>query len=498
VALARKDGAVVASDTVPALSTDWKKYEVEIVTGKTGTSKDNVFTLTTTRPGKLWLQAVSLFPPTFKDRPNGNRRDLMAMLTDMKPTFLRFPGGNYLEGDTIAQRFDWKKTIGDTAQRPGHRSSWNYWSTDGMGLPEFLRWCEELKMEPVLGVFAGYSLLGERRSSPEDLAPFVQDALDEIEYITGDASTTWGARRAQDGHPAPFKLRYVEIGNEDEFDSSHSYDQRFAIFYKAIKTKYPQLQIMSTVRAAATPSQRPDLVDEHIYAWGEAQMYEHLNDYDERPRNEPKVMIGEWATQQGWLMPNMKAAIADAAFLTSLERNADHVVMSAYAPLFANMSHVDGHSRDKSMQWTGDLIGYDALGAFGTPSYYVQKMFSATRGDVVLESSGDGMPQWKVNDKDRPALYWVATRREKDGRMQLKLASRAATPQSVRVSLSGVKHVAPNGTLTVLTSADPDAGNTLDAPQRIVPVARSIRNLARDFTIVVPAYSVSVLEIDAR
>ena len=160
-----------------------------------------------------------------------------------------------------------------------------------MGLLEYLRWCEELQMEPVLGVFAGYALLGERLSSPEDLAPFVQESLEEIEYIVGDASTPWGARRAQDGHPAPFKLRYVEIGNEDEFDRSRSYDRRFSVFYKAIKARYPQLQIVSTMPVAATPSQRPDLVDEHTYALGEAQMYEHLHDYDARPRSEPKVMI---------------------------------------------------------------------------------------------------------------------------------------------------------------------------------------------------------------
>ncbi len=498
-ALADKGGAVLASATVSGITGEWKKFELKLTTGKLEASKDNVFTLTTTRPGRLWLQQVSVFGPTYKNRPNGNRPDLMEMLAALKPKFLRFPGGNYLQGDTFNQRFQWKQAIGDVARRPGHRSPWNYWSTDGMGLMEFLLWCEELDMEPVLGVFAGLTLQRDKLSSPDDLEPYVQEALDEIEYIVGDTGTKWGAQRAKDGHPAPFRLRYVEVGNEDFFDASGSYDKRFAIFYRAIKAKYPQLQIISTVAREATPSQRPDLVDEHTYAWGEAQMYEHLDDYDERARSDPQVFVGEWATHQGWPMPNMKAAIADAAYLASLERNADHVVMAAYAPLLTNLSHVGGPSRDNSLQWSTNLIGYDALKAFGTPSYYVQKMFAEARGDVVLPSSGSGIPTWSTaQGKSFPALHWVATRTEKTGRIQLKLASRAATPQEVRLSISGVNRVSPEATLTVLSSADPDAGNSLEEPQRIVPVKRSLRGVAREFTLTVPAYSVSVLEIDAK
>lgn len=498
VALAKKNGTPVTSATVTGVTGEWKKFEVKLVTGKLEASKDNVFTLTTSQPGKLWLQQVSLFRPTFKDRPNGNRRDLMEMMAALKPTFLRLPGGNYLEGDTFAQRFEWKKTIGDTATRPGHRSPWNYWSTDGMGLLEMLLWCEDLNIEPVLGVFAGYALQGERLSSPEDLAPFVQEALDEIEYIIGDVGTKWGARRAQDGHPAPFPLRYVEIGNEDVFDKSGSYDKRFSVFYKAIKAKYPQLQLISSMEAHATPSQRPDMVDDHLYAWGEAQMYEHLEDYDKRSRSDPKVFVGEWATHNGWPMPDMKAAIADAAYLTSLERNADHVVMAAYAPLLANLSHVGGHSRDNSMQWAVNLIGYDALTAFGTPSYYVQKMFAETRGDVVLESAGSAIPQWTVNQKTVPSLYWVATRNEKNRHIQIKLVSRDSKPQRVRLQLSGLKSVAAKGTLTVLSSQDPEVGNSLENPTRIVPQTRQLGGLSRDFVVTLPAYSVSVLDFESR
>ena len=168
----------------------------------------------------MWFNLVSLFPPTYQDRTNGNRIDLMEKMAAMRPKFLRFPGGNYLEGDHIPDRFEWKKTIGPLVDRPTHPSPWRYRSSDGMGLLEFLEWCEDLKMEPVLAVYAGYSMAQEHVDPGPALEPYVQDALDEIEYVTGDANTKWGAERVKNGHPAPFPLRYVEIGNEDWFDRS--------------------------------------------------------------------------------------------------------------------------------------------------------------------------------------------------------------------------------------------------------------------------------------
>ncbi len=203
--------------------------------------------IATNRPGTFWLNLVSLFPPTLKNRPNGLRPDLMQMMVDMKPKFLRFPGGNYLEGNTIAERFEWKKTIGPLENRPGHPAPWGYRSTDGMGLMEFLLWAEDIGAEPLLGVYAGYSLRGDYVKPGPDLVPYIQDALDEIEYVIGPVTSKWGAQRAKDGHPKPFPLTYVEIGNEDFFDKSGSYDGRFAQFYDAIKAKYPQLKLISSV-----------------------------------------------------------------------------------------------------------------------------------------------------------------------------------------------------------------------------------------------------------
>ena len=208
-------GVVAATATVTGLTGDWKHYTYTLKTGAVPVSSNNHLILTIPQPATVWLDLVSLFPPTYHDRPDGNRIDIMDKLAAMHPKFLRLPGGNYLEGEHIADRFDWKKTIGPWVDRPTHMSPWRYRSSDGMGLLEFLEWCEDLKMEPVLAVYAGYSLAQEHVDPGPALEPYVQDALDEIEYVTGGTDTKWGAERAKDGHPAPFPLHYIEVGNED-------------------------------------------------------------------------------------------------------------------------------------------------------------------------------------------------------------------------------------------------------------------------------------------
>jgi alpha-L-arabinofuranosidase len=290
----------------------------------------------------------------------------MQILADMHPAFLRFPGGNYVEGNTFATRFDWKKTIGDISQRPGHLDDgWRYWSTDGMGLLEFLEWCEDLKMQPVLAVYAGYSM--RQGAVTNELDFCVQEALDEIEYVTGGRSTKWGGQRAKDGHPAPLKLEFVEIGNEDNLGTGwRTYDLRFAKFYDAIKAKYPNLKIISTAPTTDTrhmvTSRTPDVIDDHFYR-NSMQMQSDTHHYDNYDRNGPKIFVGEWATREGRPTPNMNAALGDAAWMTGMERNSDIVIMSCYAPLFVNVN-------PGGMQWPTDLIGYDALTSYGSPAYY--------------------------------------------------------------------------------------------------------------------------------
>ncbi|MCW3097199.1 MAG: alpha-L-arabinofuranosidase domain protein [Chthonomonadaceae bacterium] len=369
------DGKTVfAHASVSGLTSNWKQVSVDLKTaGGAVPGTANRFVLSTNGPGAVWFSLVSLFPPTFHNRSNGMRPDLMELMGAMQPAFLRLPGGNYLEGNTIAERFDWKKTLGSISGRPGHPCPWGYPSTDGMGLLEYLEWCEDLKMEPILAVFAGYALRGEHIAAGPELTPFVQDALDEIEYLTGDTSTHWGAIRAQNGHPAPFPLHYVEIGNEDEFDRSRSYDGRFGQFFDAIKAKYPHLQLIAT---APVRSRRPDVIDDHYYR-SARDMERDVHHYDRTDRNGPKIFVGEWASTEGSPTPTLQAALGDAAWLTGLERNSDVVPIQCYAPLLVNVN-------PGARQWGTNLIGYDALNSFGSPSYYVQKMFGSNRGDVVL------------------------------------------------------------------------------------------------------------------
>ena len=293
--VADQSGQVLAKASVSVAGSGWKEYKFEMQSGNAAASSENHLELTIDRPATLWLQLVSLFPPTYHDRPNGNRIDIMEKLAAMHPSFLRFPGGNYLEGDRIETRFDWKKMIGPLVDRPTHPTTWSYHSSDGMGLLEFLEWCEDLHMEPVLGVYAGYSLGGQVVKPGPDLEPYVQEALDEIEYVTGGTDTKWGAVRARDGHPAPFNLRYVEIGNEDNFDRAGTYDGRYAQFYKAIKAKYPNLQVIATM---PVKGMTPDVVDDHYYK-REQGMFEESRHYDNADRNGPKIFVGEWATREG-------------------------------------------------------------------------------------------------------------------------------------------------------------------------------------------------------
>ena len=347
VSIVSEDGRMVyATEIISGVASAWKKFEVTLKTGNVAPTAQARFEVTLDQPGTIWLNVVSLFPPTWNDRPNCLRKDIMQMLVDLNPKFLRFPGGNYVEGSDFVNRFNWKQMIGPVEQRPGHKSNWGYWSTDGFGLPEFLGWCQDIGMEPVLAVFAGYTLNGNHVTNGPALEPYVQEALEEIEYVTGDASTKWGAQRIKDGYPNPFPLHYVEIGNEDFFDKSGSYDGRLAQFYDAIKAKYPQLQIIST---AGVKSRTADLNDEHYYL-SEAAMEGQSFKYDTYDRaNKTKVFVGEWATQPSSPTPNMAGALGDAAWMCCMERNADVVIMHCYAPLFVNVSKLKGS--DRSMQW---------------------------------------------------------------------------------------------------------------------------------------------------
>jgi alpha-N-arabinofuranosidase len=468
-------GVAAATATITGLTGEWKQYNYTLTTGTVAPSSNNHLLLTVTKPSTVWFELVSLFPPTYKNRPGGNRVDLMDKLAAMQPKFLRLPGGNYLEGDHIADRYDFKKTIGPWVNRPTHPSPWNYRSSDGMGLLEFLGWCEDLKMEPVLAVYAGYSLKQEHVDPGPALEPYVQDALDEIEYVTGGPETKWGAERVKNGHAAPFPLHYVEIGNEDEFDHSKSYDGRYAQFYKAIKAKYPQLQLIATTPVHGIV---PDVVDDHFYM-SSFETFAKTQHYDKADRKGPKIFVGEWATREGDPTPDLQAALADAAWLTGLERNSDLIVMASYAPLFVNVN-------PSGMQWATDLIGYDALSSFGSPSYWAQVMFASHIGTEVVPATLSGTPA---------RVFTVATRDEKTRTLTVKLVNATSEPQPLDVSLRGVSKVAPEAKLIVLSGKSPNATNSIAQPEAVVPVESTINIAGPNFNQTLAPYSVNVLEL---
>lgn len=376
-----------------ALSGSWKKYTITFKTPATvETTAKARFLLSAKGQGAIDFSLVSLFPPTYQGATNGLRPDLMKLMADMKPAFIRLPGGNYVEGNRFADRFAWKKMIGPVEQRPGHDGCWSYRSSDGFGLPEYLLWCKQLGAEPVLALFAGYTLNGDYvpAGSPE-MELYTKEALEEIEYVMGPADSEWGRRRAADGFPEPFALKYVEIGNEDFFDRSGSYEGRFAQMAKAIREKYPQLKIIATM---PVKSFKPDMVDDHLYASASSMIrqgtrYDVGSDHPEgRKADGTKIFMGEWATQGGSPTPNHLSALADAVFVMGLERNSDAVIMQCYAPLLTNVNPGDpAKGMPRGWQWATNLIGYDALGAFGSPSYHVLALFGQNRGDVLLDSS---------------------------------------------------------------------------------------------------------------
>ncbi len=471
-------GSVVGQAQVAVQGQAWKRYEYKLVTGSASPSKANHLELTVAHPGTLWLQLVSLMPPTFHNRPNGNRIDLMERMAAMHPKFLRLPGGNYLEGNTIAERFDWKKTIGSLLDRPGHQGPWSYWSTDGLGLLEFLEWCEDLKVEPVLALYAGYSLAGAHVATGRDLEPYVDSALEEVEYVTGDTSTKWGSQRARDGHPAPFPLHYIEVGNEDFLDRSGSYTARYEQFAKALHKRYPQYKLIATDGNSEYETKvHPDISDEHYYK-SPADMMDLVHHYDKAARNGPKIFVGEWATRSGSPTPNFGDALGDSAWMTSMERNSDLIIMASYAPLLVNVS-------PGAMQWPTDLIGFDAARSYASPSYWAQCLFAAHLGDGTPQSSIDGA---------NPRFFYSATVSAKERILHLKLVNASTAGQPVALELNGMDALR-QAKMFSLHAATFEATNSIDNPDAIHPVESTVSVCGRNWTHTIPPLSIEVIDL---
>ena len=368
VTLEGKDGQVYAKETVSGLTDAWKSYKFSLTS--TGTDPKARLVIAAAKPGTFWLDMVSLLPKkTWKS--HGLRPDLCEMLAGLKPAFVRFPGGCWVEGDTMKLAYRWKQTIGDISQRRTQLNIWNYYATHGLGFHEYLQMCEDLGAEPLFVINCGMSHHG---NIPMDqMGEFVQDALDAIEYCNGTAASQWGAVRARNGHPAPFHLKYMEIGNEN---GGPAYQERYVLFHDAIKAKYPDIKLVGNLPTEKRPS---DLVDEHYYSSPEFFIKE-AGHYDKYKRDGAGIYVGEYAVTEGCGKGNLRGAIGEAAFMTGLERNSDIVRMASYAPLFVNVNQ---------RSWSPDLIDYDGDRVYGIPSYYVQKMFGENRGDVVLPVTVD-------------------------------------------------------------------------------------------------------------
>jgi alpha-L-arabinofuranosidase len=367
VTLCDASGNALASGDISGVGGDWKHHTLDLIPSKTDAK--GKLKIEVSGKGTVFLDMVSLLPvKTWKG--HGLRTDLAESIDDLKPSFVRFPGGCWVEGDDMAHMNHWKNTIGNVDVRTPLWNIWGYNATHGLGFHEYLQWCDDLRAEPLYCINVGMS---HKETIPMDqMGQWVQDALDAIEYANGPTNSVWGAIRAKNGHPAPFGLKYMEIGNEN---GGANYNERWALFVHAIKQKYPEMHLIANEWAGSHPkSPAPELVDEHYYETPESFM-RRANMYDSYDRKGPKIFIGEYAVTKNAGKGHLRAALGEAAFMTGMERNSDVVVMASYAPLFVNLNH---------RAWNPDLINFDSANWYGLPGYYVQQMFSLNRGDVVL------------------------------------------------------------------------------------------------------------------
>jgi alpha-L-arabinofuranosidase len=379
-----ENDSVLTSVVVPVKKgSSWQKYTATLSAKKS--CKKSKFVLSFNKQGTVWLDFVSLFPAqTFKNRPNGLRKDLAQYIADLKPAFIRWPGGCFVEGINIQSAPDWKHTIGPVEKRPGTYSPWGYYTSDGFGYHEWLQYCEDIGAAGLYVFNAGVSC--EYRSgtfvSEDSLQPYIQNALDAIEYAIGPVTSKWGKLRAAAGHPKPFPLKYAEIGNEQH---GPQYAERYNIFYKAIKAKYPNIELMASMGIGDVNDntlkkmERIDFVDEHAYKAAGWSM-RNFDHFDKYKRGDWKMYVGEYATNAGVGSGNMEAALSDAVYIMAMEKNSDLVKMSSYAPLLVNTNDVD---------WPVNLINFDNASGFARISYYTIKMMNEHKATVNLETKVD-------------------------------------------------------------------------------------------------------------
>ena len=472
--------------TLDVTSAEWKKYEIVLKSPETQKKANLRIFLKGENP--VCLEHVSLFPVnTFKNRENGLRRDVAQALADVKPGLLRFPGGCIVEGTDLETRYQWKNTIGPVENRPLNQNRWehtfdyryypDYYQSYGLGFFEFFQFSEDIGAEPLPVLNVGMACQFQNWDKEcahvpmDQLDPYIQDCLDLIEFANGDVNTTWGKKRAEMGHPEPFNMKYIGVGNE-QWDTL--YYKRLTPFVKAIRAKYPNIKIVGTSGPDSEgkmfelgwqdmKKQKADLVDEHFYRPESWFLNSGLR-YENYDRKGPKVFAGEYACHgKGKKWNHYEASILEAAFMTDMERNADVVYMTAYAPLLA---HVDG------WQWRPDLVWFDNTEMFKTVSYYVQQMYAKNKGTNVLKLTMDGKPV--AGQEGQNGLFASAVLDANANTVIVKVINTGKTAQNISLNLIGLKGEKTAKTIT-LNHNGMDDENSIENPNKIAPVNGSVK-----------------------
>lgn len=466
-----------ASATVADVGGPWKQYRRSLQAS--GSDRAARLVIAVDRVGTIWFDVVSLFPrETFRNRPNGLRADIAQLLADMKPAFVRFPGGAVVGGLNLDNRFQWKNSIGDISRRQGTMNLWGYYSTYGLGYHEYLQFCEDIGADAMFvcnpGMSDGYRIA--EVASAQELPTFIQEAMDALEYALGPADSTWGRQRAANGHPAPFPLKYIEIGNEA---GGGKYLEHYQQFYAAVRARYPTLGIIS--------NQRPDgdatveIVDDHIYA-NPRQLVQAAGKFDTADRNGPAIYVGEYACAGDVGQGNLTAALAEAVFLMGLERNSDLVKMSSYAPLLFNVNDI---------AWPVNMIGFDSGRVAPRSSYYVQRLFSRNRPDELLATS-------MIQPPGDPEVFAIAGIKRESGEIIIKAVNLGHVARTITVDIAGIGSLASRSEVTTLRHDDPTAENTLDDPDVAVPVTSTLPIAGKKFMLELGANSLTILRIEGK
>jgi len=492
VSLEDKKGNKYTSEKIidKNFSDKWEKLNLDLTANES--ISNALFVMYIQGSGSLCLDMISLFP---EKTWNSMRIDLVEMLKDLKPGFVRFPGGCLVEGDSLKNAYRWKDTIGKIEERKTNRNLWGYHQSYGIGFYEYLLLCEYLGAEPVPIFNSGMScqVRGAEYCPLEQMDEWVKDVIDFIEFANGSKETYWGSIRASLGHEKPFNVKYIGIGNENWGDVYHV---RFQLFWKAIKEKYPNIKIIfsgppsyegSAFRQAWNWAREigVDIFDEHIYTSPE-WFLANSERYAKYPKEGPKVMLGEYAAHTLGRRNNLQSALAEAAFMTSLEKNSDIVIMASYAPLF---------NRINMSQWVPDLIWFDSIRVFGTPNYYVQKIFSENRGDVVLSSSLSNELLTLIGYKFK-SLYHVCSLDKESQEIIIKVVNPWPENREVKIDIKGaqLKGIAK---VVEISSKDPLDENYFDNI-KVFPKELQVSNLTNPFLYIFKGYSITILRIKIK